>query len=107
MYFFKYLKIYAFMVECNVDGEGGGVMVRLQIGLSGRSVLHHKVHDGIALYETQHRQSFKGKYFIQTLVKSKHTHSTKNSFYSKHQQRMSSFVCFFSPLLEFTMVLIP
>lgn len=55
------------MVERNVDGEGGGVMVRPQIRLSVWSVFHYKVHDSVALYETQHGTNF--KHFIQSLVK--------------------------------------
>lgn len=96
----EYLKIQAFMVERDVDGEGGGVVMRPQICLSARCVLHHKVHDSVALHETQGRLSFKGKHFIQSLVKPKHMHFTKNSFHSKHQERMSSFVCLFFPLFK-------
>lgn len=83
------------MVERDVDGECGGVMVRPQIGLSTGSVFHHKVHDSVTLYETQTQHWFKGEHFIQCLVKLKHTRSRKNIFVSKHHQRMSSFVFFF------------
>lgn len=43
------LEICAFVIECDVDGEGGGVMVWSEVGLSSRGVFHHKVHDGVAL----------------------------------------------------------
>lgn len=48
---FLYLEVCIFIIECNVDGEGGGVMVRSQVGLSLRGVLYHKVHDGVSLRE--------------------------------------------------------
>lgn len=44
-----YLKVCVFIVECNVDGEGGGVVMGSQVGLSLRRVFYHKVHDGISL----------------------------------------------------------
>lgn len=44
-----YLEVCAFVIECNVDSEGGGVVMRSQVGLSLRRVFHHKVHDSIAL----------------------------------------------------------
>lgn len=46
-----YLEVCLFIIECNVDGEGGGVMVGSQVGLSLRCVLYHKVHDSVSLQE--------------------------------------------------------
>lgn len=43
------LEVSVFVVEGDVDGEGGRVVVRPEEGLSVRSVLHHKVHHCIAL----------------------------------------------------------
>lgn len=48
---FSYLEVCIFIIECNVDGEGGGVMVGPQVGLSLRCVLYHKVHDSVSLQE--------------------------------------------------------
>lgn len=44
-----YLKVYAFVIESNVNGEGRGVMVGPQVGLSLRSVFYNKVHQSITL----------------------------------------------------------
>lgn len=44
-----HLKVCVFIVECNVDGEGRGVVMGPQVGLSLRRVFHHKVHDGVSL----------------------------------------------------------
>lgn len=43
------LKVSVFVIEGNVDGEGGGVMVWPQVCLPFRCVFYHKVHDGITL----------------------------------------------------------
>lgn len=48
---FLYLEVGIFIIECYVDGEGGGVMVGSQVGLSLRGVLYHKVHDSVSLQE--------------------------------------------------------
>ena len=42
-----HLVVLAGVVHGDVDGEGGRVVVRLQIGLLRRLVAHHKVHDGL------------------------------------------------------------
>lgn len=44
-----YLKVCLFIVKRNVDSEGGGVVMRSQVGLSLRRVFYHKVHDGVSL----------------------------------------------------------
>lgn len=44
-----YLKVCVFIVERNVDGEGGGVVMGSQVCLSLRRVFYHKVHDGVSL----------------------------------------------------------
>lgn len=46
---FAYLKVRVFIVERYVDGEGGGVVMGSQVGLSLRCVFYHKVHDGVSL----------------------------------------------------------
>lgn len=46
---FAYLKVCIFIIERNVDGEGGGVMMGSQVGLSPRCVFNHKVHYSVAL----------------------------------------------------------
>lgn len=46
-----YLKVYAFVIESNVNGEGRGVMVGPQVGLSLRSVFYNKVHQSITLWQ--------------------------------------------------------
>lgn len=46
-----YLKVYAFVIQSNVDSEGRGVMVGLQVGLSLRSVFYNKVHYSITLWQ--------------------------------------------------------
>lgn len=46
---FAHLKVCIFIIERNVDGEGGGVMMGSQVGLSLRCVFNHKVHYSVAL----------------------------------------------------------
>ena len=49
-----YLIVDTWSREGHVDGVGGGVVVRPQAGLALRVVLHHKVHDSMALQITAH-----------------------------------------------------
>ncbi len=44
-----YLIVNALPVQGDVDGEGGGVVVRPQRRLLVRTVTHHKIHDGLSL----------------------------------------------------------
>lgn len=39
-----YLKVCVFVIEGDVDGEGGGVMMGPQVRLPRRRVFYHKVH---------------------------------------------------------------
>ncbi len=45
-----YLVVDALAVQGDVDGEGGGVVMRPQRRLLVRTVTHHKVHDGLSLH---------------------------------------------------------
>lgn len=59
---FAYLKVCIFIIERNVDGEGGGVMMGSQVGLSPRCVFNHKVHYSVALQgQRDHIQLFFSK----------------------------------------------
>jgi len=45
-----YLVVDVFTVQGDVDGEGGGVVVRPQRRLLVGTVAHHEVHDGLGLH---------------------------------------------------------
>ena len=49
-----YLVVDALTVQGDVDGEGGGVVMRPQSRLLVRTVTHHKVHDGLRLHTHTH-----------------------------------------------------
>lgn len=50
-----HLKVCVFVIEGDVDGEGGGVVVRPQVRLPLRRVFNHKVHQGVTLPGTDRR----------------------------------------------------
>lgn len=48
-YEIPYLKVSVFVIEGNVDGKGGRVMVGPQVRLPGRCVFYHEVHYSVTL----------------------------------------------------------
>lgn len=44
-----YLEVCVFVIECDVDGECGGIMMGPQVCLSLRRVFYHKVHYSVTL----------------------------------------------------------
>ena len=57
-----YLVVVVLPVQGDVDGEGGGVVMRPQIRLLIRAVTHHEVHDGLSLHT--HRGLMIGSLFL-------------------------------------------
>ncbi len=45
----SYLKVCVFVIEGNVDGEGGRVMMGPQVRLPFRRVFYHEVHESVTL----------------------------------------------------------
>lgn len=48
-YEIPYLKVSVFVIECDVDGEGGRVMVGPEVRLPVRCIFYHKVHYSVTL----------------------------------------------------------